>query len=147
MDAPCPGSQMQELSLSEQDWTGYVRRVCRAPGCPEVRAGGRRRKIIQCVLRAQSQGRWRTFVVHSRDIAAGGMSFLHHEPLADEAACSIVLETNSGQGHLLDGRVRWTRSVGGGLHAVGVAFSRAMDLRDFVDVADADLPATGADAA
>lgn len=135
MDELRPGCDIQKLELSDNDWNQYVTRVT-TPPADELRNGRRHRKIVQCVLRIEAHGEAHIYVIHSRDIGDGGMSFMHEAPLPPAARCTVVLETNSGHGHLVHGRVRWSREVGGGLYAVGVGFDRALDLSEFIDVAD-----------
>jgi len=133
-----PGCDVQKLELSDKDWQRYVGRVrdAASPAPLELRAGRRHRKIVQCVLRVEHAGDAHIFVIHSRDIGDGGMSFMHDAPLPASAPCTVVLETNGGRGYVVHGRVRWTREVGGGLHAIGIGFDESLDLREFIDVAE-----------
>lgn len=135
MDQQPNHSDLQKLDLSDQDWEQYVQRVSQKPQTQTTyRSATRYKKIVQCLLRVNDQGCGNVYVIHCRDIGSGGIGFMHNEPLAHNAGCTIVLETNNGHGQIVNGQVRWCREVGGGMHAVGVVFDQPLDLSDFVDV-------------
>lgn len=128
------------LWLSEQQWLALLTRIEREAhdyGGPDRRDGRRDRypTKLRCVIRAQQpDGRSATYMVCSHNISAGGLGFLHGEPLPRGSRCTIALEKGEGQGLIASGRVAWARQIDDREpHAfeVGVQFDRPIDPSPF----------------
>ncbi len=73
------------------------------------------------------------YLVSTRNISSGGLSFLHGGFLYNSARCRIVLEAYGGEKQVVSGAVVNCRHVAGTLHEIGVRFDHEIDVRRFVD--------------
>ncbi len=73
------------------------------------------------------------FIVHPRNLSAKGMAFVHGGFLYPGSRCLILMNTLSGKGRQMPGRLRACRHLTGLAHEISVIFDDAIDLDDFVE--------------
>jgi predicted Zn-dependent protease len=73
------------------------------------------------------------FIVPTRNISRGGLSFLHGQTMHAGQACSVSLMTNDGNWITIEGVVVRCRHVRGVIHEIGVRFKGLTDLEDLRD--------------
>jgi len=71
-------------------------------------------------------------IATTRNISAGGVSFLFDQWLAPGTRCWIRLVDVHGKGHTVSGCVIHTRAFDKGLFEVGICFDEPIDPSDFV---------------
>lgn len=135
-------SESTRLWLSDQQWLAILARIEReakdyqGPDRRDGRPRSRRFPAkLRCVIRAQQpDGRSGTYMVCSHNISAGGLGFLHSQPLPRGSRCTVALEKSDGQGLITSGRVAWARQVDDRMPAafeVGIQFDRPIDPTPF----------------
>lgn len=142
-DLAPPGDSLDttRLWVSDQQWLSILERVQRGHPLPiDVDYDCRRLHprvpiSLRCLLRLSSQAG--TFIVRSRDISAGGLRFVHGQPLRPSTRCTLALSPPQGMGRILGAVVAWCKEVefeDPDLEAydVGVKFDEPIDLRTFV---------------
>lgn len=72
------------------------------------------------------------FLVVTRNISTGGLSFVHGSFIHQGCRCQVSLPRISGQFVPLSGATVSCRHIGGMLHEVGVEFEHEIDVADFV---------------
>jgi hypothetical protein len=99
---------------------------------------------FRCVIRLAPPQRRNddhgTYLVHSRNISAGGLGFVHNHPLHPGTRCTVALQPMHGKGMILAARVAWCREVDRPAEDtlgfdVGVQFDRPIDISVFVTAA------------
>lgn len=129
------------LWVSDQQWLAILERVQR--GQPAVvpdaddcrRLHTRHRFEARCLLRlAASAG---TFVVRTQDISAGGLCFVHGQPLRPSTRCTIALQSDYGMGQILSAVVTWCKEIDFfdpdvEAYEIGVKFDSSVDTRSFI---------------
>lgn len=130
------------LWLSGQQWLALLARIERDAKDyqgPDRRSGRvrdeRHAAQLRCVIRAQQpDGRSGTYMVRSHNISAGGLGFLHGQPLPRGSRCTVALEKGCGAGLIASGRVAWARQVDDRspcVFEVGIQFDRPIDPTPF----------------
>ncbi|MEM9883111.1 MAG: PilZ domain-containing protein [Planctomycetota bacterium] len=107
------------------------------------RAHARHAASFRCVIRLAPPERpgddHGTYLVHSRNLSAGGLGFVHDRPLHPGTRCTAALRPAEGRGLILAARVAWCRPVddraGDRVYDVGVQFDRPIDLNPFFPAA------------
>lgn len=144
------------LWLSEQQWLSLLERVERGePPATANLAGGaseatgqrgfaRHALSFRCVIRlappSQMQADHGTYLIHSRNLSAGGMGFVHDAPLHPGTRCTVGLSPEAGRGMIVPARVAWCRPLAEhshlrALHEVGVQFDQPVDVDPFLPAA------------
>jgi hypothetical protein len=80
---------------------------------------------------AYPNGRIGRYSVTTRNICAGGLSFLHGRPAPEGARCQLVLPDANHQLVVLRGTTVYCRPVGGSVHEVGVQFDERVEVGGF----------------
>jgi hypothetical protein len=84
-----------------------------------------------------SDGKVERWTVFTRNLSAGGLSFLYHAALQPGALCQIKLPNLDGSAAKVCGTARVARLVAPGVFEVGLQFDQAIDPEQFVRVDDA----------
>ncbi len=79
------------------------------------------------------------FIVSTRNLSSGGISFLHSGFLHNNTEVRAVLPKMHGGGVEVHGKVVMCRHVEGVVHEIGVALFEKLDLLDFVDPGETPL--------
>lgn len=129
------------LWVSDQQWLAILERVQRGRPLPDVptqedcrRLHPRQAYECRCLLRlSEAAG---TFIVRTQDISAGGLRFVHGQPLRASTRCTIALQSENGPGRILSAVVAWCKEIefyDPDLEAyeVGIKFDSAIDVRSF----------------
>jgi hypothetical protein len=85
------------------------------------------------ILYTTQTGRDVAFIVPTRNISPGGLSFLHGQMMHAGQACSIRLVTNEGIWLTVEGVVVRCRHVWGMIHEIGMRFKGLPDLQGLRD--------------
>ena len=105
-------------------------------GAKKNRRGSERQRYRaeQCVVHVQQPGANNStpYVVATRNISAGGLSFLHGTFVHQGSECVLQLTKTDGAWQNVAGVVTYSRYAEAGLHEVGVRFDGAIGLEDFV---------------
>lgn len=131
------------LWVSDQQWLAILERVQRGGPVLEdttQQADCRRlhpRETYECRCLLRLSGTAGTYIVRSQDISAGGMRFVHGQPLRASTRCTIALQSDHGPGRILSAVVAWCKEIefyDPDLEAyeVGIKFDSAVDVRGFV---------------
>lgn len=152
------------LWLSEQQWLSILERVERGPrnspvaelaDDPHQLAGGesdatghrehpRLAASFRCVIRLAPPGNREsdhgTYLVHTRNISAGGLGFVHDHELHAGTRCTVALQPQQGKGLIVPARVAWCRDIQRlaedvTTFDVGVQFDRPINIDGFVPAA------------
>ncbi|MEM8738847.1 MAG: PilZ domain-containing protein [Planctomycetota bacterium] len=146
------------LWLSDQQWLSVLERVERGrdeDDPPRDYAGGqsdatgqraheRHALAFRCLIRLAPPGRadadHGTYLVHSRNISAGGLGFVHDHELHTGTRCTVALQPAAGRGMILSARVAWCRPIlreaeDATTFDVGVQFDQPIDLDPFFTAA------------
>lgn len=94
----------------------------------------------QVILYTKQTERDVAFIVPTRNISRGGMSFLHGQMMHIGQPCSIDLATNDGNWMTVDGVVVRCRHVRGMIHEIGLKFNSLINLEDLRDLQTNDDP-------
>lgn len=78
------------------------------------------------------------FIVPTRNISQGGLSFLHGQMMHVGQACRLSLVTNDGNWLTIEGLIVRCRHVRGIIHEVGMKFHGLADLKDLRDLHGTD---------
>lgn len=138
------GVDTTRLWVSDQQWLAILERVQR--GQPLDLDGDRDSRRLhpreacsmRCLLRLG--GTCGTFIVRTKDISAGGLRFVHGQPLRPSTRCTIALQPQHGMGRILGAVVAWCKEVefadpdleG---YDIGVNFDAPVDTRAFTGAA------------
>lgn len=95
-----------------------------------------RRNDVRVCIRHPGGGRNVVAAVATRDLSAGGMSFLYNNFLYNGTAVDVALRRRLNGEQLVAGHVSWCRHLHGPWHAVGVRFDQPIFLISFVDRAE-----------
>ncbi|MEM9418835.1 MAG: PilZ domain-containing protein [Planctomycetota bacterium] len=129
------------LKLTEKQW-GQLIATLEAGKGPTVPATRDRRDldikryphVRKVALRIIHPGGQKTsHLVRSRNISAGGMSFLHLSFLYPGTACHVALQTRHGESVAMSGKVSWCRLVSGRSHEIGFRFDHIIQIDEFVE--------------
>lgn len=105
------------LWVSDQQWLAILERVQRGR-CIEIdepeqqdcrRLHPRQQYACRCLLRLS--GTAGTFIVRTRDVSAGGLCFVHGQPLRPSTRCTIAIQTEMGPGRIISAVVTWCKEV------------------------------------
>lgn len=77
------------------------------------------------------------FLVYTRDISAGGLSFVHGGYLHEGSICQVLLRTCDGQIRTIPGTIVSCRHLEGLMHLSGLRFDRRIDPATFVNTSKA----------
>lgn len=137
--APQPrGIDSTRLWVSDQQWLAILERVQRSrpvdfdPATDCRRLHPRESFECRCLLRLS--GLAGTYIVRTRDISAGGLCFVHGQPLIASTRCTIAMQPDHGPGRILSAVVTWCREIeffDPDLEAyeIGVQFDTPIDTR------------------
>ena len=67
-----------------------------------------------------------------RNISSGGLGFIHGQYLHAGTVCHLAMERRDGTREIVEGVVVNCRYLHGGLHEIGLRFTKAIDLREFL---------------
>ncbi|MEM9882346.1 MAG: PilZ domain-containing protein [Planctomycetota bacterium] len=158
-DAIGQPAETARLWVSDRQWLAMLRAVKNDAGPPAEglarggsdatgnRARPRHAASFRGVIRLAPPERpgddHGTYLVHSRNISAGGMGFVHDRPLRVGTRCTVALRPAEGRGLILAARVAWCRPVDEPAgdhhpehaHDVGVQFDQPIDLNPFFPAA------------
>ncbi len=88
----------------------------------------------QVILYTKQTERDVAFIVPSRNISRGGMSFLHGQMMHLGQLCSVDLATNDGNWFTVESTVVRCRHVRGMIHEIGLKFNELINLEDLRDL-------------
>ena len=88
----------------------------------------------QVILHTKQTERDVAFIVPTRNISRGGMSFLHGQMMHLDQSCAVDLATNDGNWLTVEGVVVRCRHIKGMIHEIGLKFSRLVNLKDLQDL-------------
>ena len=71
-------------------------------------------------------------LLFTRNLSAGGISFLHNGFLHPKSRCKVLLPRLDGQTQIMTGSIVSCRHVGGLLHEIGLKFDRRIDPAQFL---------------
>jgi hypothetical protein len=152
-------SDTARLWLSERQWMALLERVQRGAddgeaNFPDYAAGasdatGHRaharhalsfRALVRLAPPQRPDDDHGTYLVHSRNISAGGLSFVHEHELHPGTRCTIALQPQQGRGSVLSGRVAWCNPIHRDAEDptrfdAGLQFDQPIDLSPFVPAA------------
>jgi len=113
---PRQGLDTTRLWVSDQQWLAILKHVQR--GNPvdfdETERECRRmhtRGTFECRCLLRLSGLAGTYIVRSRDISAGGLRFVHGQPLNPSTRCTIALQSDAGPGRILSAVVAWCNEI------------------------------------
>lgn len=140
---PSQETDTTRLWVSDQQWLAILERVQRgepALEAPVETADCRRlhpRQSFECRCLLRLSGTSGTFIVRSQDISAGGLRFVHGQPLRASTRCTIALQAENGPGRILSAVVAWCKEIefydpGVEAFEIGIKFDAAIDIRPFV---------------
>ncbi|XAM01202.1 PilZ domain-containing protein [Phycisphaeraceae bacterium D3-23] len=143
MAPPRAQTDSTRLWVSDQQWLAILERVQR--GQPALLSDGDCRRLhersdyaCRCMLRLGDGAG--TFVVRTQDISAGGLRFIHGQPLRNGTRCTIVLQPDGAMGRILSAVVAWCseieyfdEDIEG--YEIGVRFDEPVDVSLFVGAA------------
>ena len=142
---PRSGYDTTRLWVSDQQWLAILERVQRGGPIPFEQGDNDCRRLhpreafeCRCLLRLS--GLAGTFIVRTRDISAGGLCFVHGQPLRAATRCTIALQSDAGPGRILSAVVAWCKEIeffdpdleG---YEIGVKFDTPIDTRAFIGAA------------
>jgi hypothetical protein len=79
-----------------------------------------------CIIPLATAVNAKPTMVNVRDLSAGGIGILHTEPFKGGQQFNLVLKyEKTGQSRMVLCTVRWSRSVGSGLHEIGASFAKS----------------------
>lgn len=136
---PQRGLDTTRLWVSDQQWLAILERVQRSQpiafreyhdDCRRLHA----REAFACKCLLRLSGLAGTFIVRTRDISAGGLCFVHGQPLRPSTRCTIALQSDLGPGRILSAVVAWSKEIeffDPDLEAyeIGVKFDTPIDAR------------------
>lgn len=96
------------------------------------------------ILYTAQAGRDVAFIVPTRNISLGGLSFLHGQRMQAGQVCTISLVTNKGDWMTIEGIVVRCRHVWGVIHEIGVEFKALPSLQSRRDLQETIQTATQA---
>lgn len=94
----------------------------------------------QVILYTKQTERDVAFVVPTRNISRGGLSFLHGQMMHLGQPCTVDLASSDGNWLTVEGTVVRCRHIRGMIHEIGLKFSGLINLEDL-----RDLPSAGYD--
>ena len=136
------GVDTTRLWVSDQQWLSILERVQRGQPLPTEVIDTECRRLharvpfaLRCLLRLSAQSG--TFIVRSRNISAGGLRFVHGQPLRPSTRCTIAIQTQQGMGRILGAVVTWCKEVEFEdpdieAYDIGVKFDESIDTGTFI---------------
>ena len=131
------------LWVSDQQWLAILERVQRGQAIPIDQAEPedcrrlhpRTQYECRCLLRLS--GMSGTFIVRTRDLSAGGLCFVHGQPLRPSTRCTIAVQADHGPGRILSAVVAWCKEVDlfdpdVEAYEIGVKFDTPIDTRSII---------------
>lgn len=100
----------------------------------------------QVILYTKQTERDVAFIVPTRNISRGGMSFLHGQMMHIGQACTVDLATNDGNWLSVDGVVVRCRHIRGMIHEIGLKFNGLVSLEGLRDLPNGDVSGEPSDA-
>lgn len=104
------------LWVSDQQWLAILERIQRGASAPmDIESYSCRREHprvqydCRCLLRMNAQAG--TYIVRTRDISAGGLCFVHGQPLRPSTRCTIAIQSDLGPGRIVSAVVAWCKEV------------------------------------
>lgn len=97
----------------------------------------------QVILYTKQTERDVAFIVPTRNISRGGLSFLHGQMMHIKQPCCVVLAANDGNWLTVESHVVRCRHVCGMIHEIGLKFSHLINLADLRDLSGTDIRADG----
>ena len=99
------GYDTTRLWVSDQQWLAILERVQRGQpvgfdeqtDCRRLHA----RESYECKCLLRLSGLAGTFIVRTRDLSAGGLCFVHGQPLRPSTRCTIAMQPEHGPGRIL----------------------------------------------
>jgi hypothetical protein len=88
----------------------------------------------QVILYTKQTERDIAFIVPTRNISRGGMSFLHGQMMHLDQPCTVDLASNDGNWLTVEGTVVRCRHIRGMIHEIGLKFSGLINLDDLRDL-------------
>ncbi len=92
----------------------------------------------QVILYTRQMERDVAFIVPTRNISRGGMSFLHGQMIHIDQPCSVDLATNDGTWLTIEGTVVRCRHVRRMIHEIGLKFTSLINLEGLRDLSRTD---------
>ncbi len=100
----------------------------------------------QVILYTKQTERDVAFIVPTRNISRGGMSFLHGQMMHIGQQCVVDLAANDGNWLTVEGTVVRCRHIRGMIHEIGLKFNSLVNLEDLRDIrTEAPAPTENAD--
>ena len=134
VEATAPSADANPEDAVERDPYRFVGGAGPATG---DRSHARHAAPFRCVLRLapadQPHADHGTYLVHCRNISAGGLGFVHTAPLHPGTRCTAALQPARGQGTILAARVAWSRAIQRAAedttrYDIGLEFDRPLDI-------------------
>jgi len=107
------GPDTHRLSVSDQQWLAVLDHVQRGEPIDLDPMLNRRLDLreacaMRCLLRLTNR---ETYIVRTRDISAGGLRFVHGQPLRPATRCTIALQPKHGMGRIMSASVAWCKEI------------------------------------